>query len=143
MIVKPRRAFMVRWLAALAALGSRMGGASAAATDEPFIARAFEMKRQAVASGDQPYGAVVVRDGTMVGEAPSRVIAKGDFNAHAEREAIADAQRRLGTKSLAGCVLYSSSRPCRQCETAAWAAGIARMIHGESATDAGAPTPPR
>lgn len=103
------------------------------------MVRALEMKRRAVAAGDQPYGAVVVKGERIVGEAPSRVIAKGDWSAHAEREAIRDARRRLETKALDGCVLVSTSRPCAACERAAFEARISRMIHGEALIDAGAP----
>ena len=103
------------------------------------VARAFEMRRLAETQGDQPYGAVVVKDGRVVAEAPSRVVTRGDPTAHAEMEAIREACRRLGTRRLAGCELYSSSRPCPMCEAAAYWAGIDRMIHGADATDGGAP----
>jgi tRNA(Arg) A34 adenosine deaminase TadA len=100
---------------------------------------AASMKRLAESWGDQPYGAVVVADGVVVGEGPSRVVKRRDPTAHAEREAIRDAQRRLGRPSLAGSVLYSTSRPCRLCETAAAEAQVARMIHGPDLIDAGRP----
>lgn len=97
------------------------------------------MRRLALSWGDQPYGAVVVQDGRVVGEGPSRVIQRGDPNAHAEREAIRDARERFGAEVLRGAVLYSTSRPCALCEAAAADAGIARMIHGADLTDAGPP----
>ena len=89
-------------------------------------------------SGDQPYGAVVVKDRSIVGEAPSRVVTAGDPTAHAEMEAIRDAARKLGTRDLAGCDLYGSSPACRMCEAAAYWAGIARLFHGADAAG-GAP----
>jgi guanine deaminase len=104
-----------------------------------FMARAREMRELASASGDQAYGAVVVRNGRIVGQAPSRVVTVRDPTAHAETEAIRDAARRLATRNLAGCVLYSTSRPCAMCETAAYWAGIDGLIHGESLSDAGVP----
>ena len=113
------------------------------ADDPGFMARAFEMRRRAIAAGDQGYGAVVVLDGRIIGQAPSAVISRGDTAAHAEREAIADARRRAGGGSIRGATLYSSSRPCFLCEEAAHAAGIGRMLHGEGLTDAGAPRAPR
>jgi len=103
-----------------------------------FIDAAFRMRDDAVRAGDQAYGAVVVKDGRIVGFGPSRVIQKKDPTAHAEREAIRDAQGKLG-RDLSGAILYSSSRPCSACEQAAAEANIARMIHGRSATDAGVP----
>lgn len=108
-------------------------------TPEAFTRRAFEMKDRAGQAGDQPYGAVVVKAGRIVGEAPSRVITGRDPTAHAEMEAIRDAARRLRSRDLAGCVLYSSSRPCPMCEAAAYWAGIERLVHGAEITDSGPP----
>lgn len=73
---------------------------------------AAAMKRLAESWGDQSYGAVLVLDGQLVGEGPSRVVKNADATAHAEREAIRDAQRRLGRSKIEGSVLYSTSRPC-------------------------------
>jgi tRNA(adenine34) deaminase len=67
------------------------------------------------------------------------VVTGTDPTAHAELEAIRDAARRLRTRDLSACVLVSTSRPCRMCEAAAAWGGIARMVHGEALTDAGAP----
>jgi tRNA(adenine34) deaminase len=100
---------------------------------------AVAMEQLARSWGDQPYGAVLVAAGAVIGEGPSRVVQRGDPSAHAEREAIRDAQRRLGRSSLAGSTLYSTSRPCRLCEIAAAEAEVARMIHGPELQDAGAP----
>lgn len=111
----------------------------AAPTRAAFIARAFAMRERASRDGDQPYGAVVVKDGRIVGEAPSRVVTGRDPTAHAEMEAIRDAARRLGSRDLSGCEIYASTRPCPMCEAAAYWAGIARIHHGPDAADAGAP----
>ena len=100
---------------------------------------AAEMKRRAESWGDQPYGAVLVLDGAIVGEGPSRVVKNNDASAHAEREAIRDAQRRLGAASLRGATLYSTSRPCSLCEAAAAKAKVGRMVFGPALTDAGVP----
>lgn len=100
---------------------------------------AVRMKRLAQSWKDQPYGAVLVLDGAVIGEGPSRVVKNDDVTAHAEREAIRDARRRLGRQGLAGAVLYSTSRPCSLCEAAAVEAGVSRMYFGESLTDAGTP----
>lgn len=107
--------------------------------DRRWYEAAASMKRLAESSGDQAYGAVLVLSGVLVGEGPSRVVRNQDPNAHAEREAIKDAQRRLGRTILAGAVLYSTSRPCSLCEAAAARAGVSRMVFGPSLTDAGAP----
>lgn len=102
--------------------------------------RARELRDAAVRAGDQPYGAVVLRGSEIVGEAPSRVVTANDPDAHAEREALRDALQRLMRADLPGCVLVSTSRPCRLCEAAAARVRIARMVHGDALIDAGQPT---
>ncbi|MBK7591514.1 MAG: hypothetical protein IPI27_09425 [Betaproteobacteria bacterium] len=62
-----------------------------------FAARAEALRQLAIARGDQPYGAVVVKGGRIVGEGVSAVVTDADPTAHAERQAIRDAQRRAGT----------------------------------------------
>jgi tRNA(Arg) A34 adenosine deaminase TadA len=130
--VKRRRFLAVP--AALAALGAK-----AADPQRKWYEAALAMRRLAESWGDQPYGAVVVIDGAIAGEGPSRVVKDRDIDAHAERVAIRDAQRRLGRTSLAGGELYSTSRPCSACEAAAARAGVSRMYYGERMADAGAP----
>jgi tRNA(Arg) A34 adenosine deaminase TadA len=110
-----------------------------AADHGTFVAAAFDMKEKAVRAGDQPYGAVVVRDKQIVGWGPSRVRELGEWTGHAERVAMRDALPRLGRDGLSDCVMYSTSRPCGACERAAAQAKLARMYHGPDATDAGAP----
>lgn len=104
-----------------------------------FMRRAFALRSLAIERGDQPYGAVVVRGGVIVGEGVSAVITDNDPTAHAEMQAIRAAAKRLGTRDLAGCELYGSSRACPMCEAAAYWAGVARLYYGEPVTDAGAP----
>ena len=109
------------------------------AASEKWYQAAASMKRLAESWGDQPYGAVLVLEGELAGEGPSRVVKNQDPTAHAEREAIRDAQRRLGRSSLSGAVLYSTSRPCSLCEAAAADAGVSRMFFGPALTDGGTP----
>lgn len=126
-------------LAALLALFAPRRAAALDARRQSFVEKAFEMKRQAEQAGDQPYGAVVVRGDEIVGFGPSRVVTRNDWTAHAEREAIRDAQARLGRRDLADCVMYSTARLCSNCERAAAEAKLARMYFGADAADAGAP----
>ena len=100
---------------------------------------AEDLKRQAESWGDQGYGAVLVLDGQAIGLGPSRVVIDRDPDAHAERVALRDAQRRTGRTAFPGAVLYSTSRPCALCEAAAAAARVSRMVHGPSLQDAGVP----
>ena len=126
------------WL--LAPLGSL--ALPAQATNTPLrdaMRRAEALRDEAVRAGDQPYGAVLLRGERVVGAAPSRVVTHNDPTAHAEMEAIRDAARSLRSRDLSGCVLVSTSRPCRMCEAAAAWAGISRMVYGEGLTDAGPP----
>lgn len=109
------------------------------ASDATFIQRAFEMRQRAVDLGDQPYGAVVVRNGMIIGQSWSRVLLDGDPTAHAELAAIRDASFRTGNRNLAGAAMYSSSPPCPMCEAAAYWAGVGQLIHGRSITNAGPP----
>lgn len=115
------------------------GAATAASPLQQAMRQAEALRDEAVRGGDQPYGAVVLRGDEVVGAAPSRVVTDTDPTAHAEMQAIRDAARRLLTRDLSGCVLVSTSRPCRMCEAAAGWAGISRMVYGASLTDAGAP----
>ena len=129
---------------AIAVIAAAIAGVSGRARAAPpehreFIAAAFKMKDEAVRLGDQAFGAVVVKEGRIIGFGPSRVVLKRDATAHAEREAIREAQARLGTGDLSGAVLYSSSRACSACENAAAEARMARMFHGTDVADAGPP----
>lgn len=141
-----RRLSLLLPLAALPGAGSAAPAAPAAppasAADGPLQAamrRAEALRDEALRAGDQPYGAVVLQGAQVVGAARSRVVTDTDPTAHAEMEALRDAARRLRSRDLAGCVLVSTSRPCRMCEAAAAWSGIARMVHGPQLTDAGAP----
>lgn len=129
-------------LAAASLVGAR-GSAGAtlrpAHPDRRWYEAAESMRRLAISWGDQPYGAVLVTGAGLVAEGPSRVVKNSDAGAHAEREAIREAQRILGTLDLAGSVLYSTSRPCRLCEEAAAKAHVSRMYFGPNMVDAGAP----
>ncbi len=131
-----RRAILAGLLAS-AAIPAR--AETAAEARRRFMDRAFEMRAEAVRRGDQPFGAVVVKDGRIVGEGISAVITRPDPTAHGEIEAIRDASRRLGTRDLADAELFTTFRPCPMCEAAAAWAGIARVWHGEAIADGGAP----
>jgi tRNA(adenine34) deaminase len=97
------------------------------------------MQRLAESWGDQSYGAVLVLDGRVIGEGPSRVVKLYDPTAHAEREAIRDAQRALQRTTFSGSILYSTSRPCAACQAAAAKAGVSRMYFGTELNDGGVP----
>ena len=98
--------------------------------NEAFMRRAIEISAEALTTpGTQPFGAVVVRDGRIVGEGLNRSVMNHDPTSHGETEAIRDACRNLGTVDLRGCDLYTSCEPCALCVAAMTIAGIAQLYY--------------
>lgn len=105
-------------------------------TKAGFLARAKALRDQAVKEGDQAYGAVVVRDGIIVGEGRNYVVLQNDPTAHAELLAVRDAARRLNKRDLSDCDVYSTATPCPMCQGALYWARI-RRYHNESTPEGG------
>jgi len=105
-----------------------------AATDEDrrFIRRAYEIARSAVSHGNEPFGALLVRDGKILAEFENAVHTKKDVTKHAETGLISDACIRLSRKVFAGSTLYASTEPCTMCCGAIRWAGIERVVYGVS-----------
>jgi tRNA(Arg) A34 adenosine deaminase TadA len=102
-----------------------------------FLLRAISLATENVATGrGGPFAAVIVRDGTIVGEGVNTVTSSHDPTAHGEVNAIRAAAQALGTFSLAGCELYTSCEPCPMCLAAAYWARIDAIYYGASAADA-------
>ncbi|MCJ2083482.1 nucleoside deaminase [Methylobacterium sp. J-090] len=72
----------------------------------------------------RPYGAVIVRDGTVLAQAVNRTAETNDPTDHAEMVAIREASRKLNSAKLDGCVVYASGRPCPMCHAAMRLSGI-------------------
>ena len=102
--------------------------------------RCLELAQKAALAGDTPVGAVIVRGGEVVAEGVERTRAALDPSAHAEVEAIRQACQRLTTLDLRGCSLYSTVEPCVLCGYAIRRAGIAHVVYGVPAGQAGACT---
>jgi guanine deaminase len=83
-----------------------------------------------------PFGAVIVKDGRVVGSGHNRVISSGDPTAHAEVTAIRDAARNLGTHDLSGTVIYVNGLPCPMCMAAIFWARIGKIYFGCTPEDA-------
>ncbi|NQT38096.1 MAG: nucleoside deaminase, partial [Planctomycetes bacterium] len=83
-----------------------------------------------------PFGAVVVKDGQVVGTGWNRVTSDNDPTAHAEIVAIRQACQTLGSFSLAGCTLYSSCEPCPMCLAAIYWARIDALHYAATREDA-------
>ena len=97
-------------------------------TRAAFFARARELRDQAAKEGDQSYGAVVVRGDAIVGEGRNYVVLESDPTAHAELLAVRDAARRLRTRDLSDCDVYSTATPCPMCQGALYWGRIRRIF---------------
>ena len=101
--------------------------------EEQFMARALSLSAQALDTpGTEPFGAVVVQDGRVVGEGFNHSAANFDPTSHGEIEAIRDACKRLQRVELAGCDLYTSCEPCALCVAAMHIVGIRRLFYAAS-----------
>ena len=107
-------------------------------TRAAFLERARALRHESARAGDQPYGAVVVRDGVIVGEGRSLVVRDSDPTAHSELLAVRDAARRLKTRDLSDCDVYSTATPCPMCQAALYW-GRVRRVYTESTPDGTAP----
>jgi tRNA(Arg) A34 adenosine deaminase TadA len=104
---------------------------------EAFMRRAIELAQDGVDANDGgPFGAVVVKDGRIVGEGCNRVTSTNDPTAHAEIVAIRAACRALGSFQLDGCVIYASCEPCPMCLGAIYWARPARIFFACTRSDA-------
>jgi hypothetical protein len=103
-------------------------------TKAAFLAHARALRDQAVREGDQ--AAVVVRDGIIVGEGRNYVVLQTDPTAHAELLAVRDAARRLGSRDLSQCDVYSTATPCPMCQGALYWARV-RRVFTEGGAEAG------
>ncbi len=107
-------------------------------TDIRFMRRALELAARAAAEGEVPVGAVVVRDGEVVGEGWNRPIASHDPTAHAEIEALRAAAQSVGNYRLVETTLYVTLEPCAMCAGAMVHARVARLVYGAADPKGGA-----
>jgi len=102
-----------------------------------FLRRAIALATENARSGSGgPFAAVIVRDGSIVGEGVNTVTSTYDPTAHGEVNAIRAACKALGTFTLAGCELYTSCQPCPMCLAACYWARLDVIYYGASDTDA-------
>ena len=83
-----------------------------------------------------PFGAIIVKDGTIIGSGVNTVTSDNDPTAHAEVNAIREACSRLGSFDLHGCTLYTSCEPCPMCLSAAYWAKVDRSFFAADKVDA-------
>ena len=106
--------------------------------DIDFMRSALELAGQAQEAGGVPVGAVVVKDGTIIGRGYNRPISAADPTAHAEVMALRDAARHLGNYRLSDCTLYVTLEPCVMCVGAIFHARITRLVYGATDPKTGA-----
>jgi tRNA(adenine34) deaminase len=106
--------------------------------DESFMREALQLARRAWDAGEVPVGAVVVRDGEIIGRGFNRPISSSDPTAHAEIIAMRDAALRTGNYRLTGCELFVTLEPCAMCAGAIMHARIRRLVFGTSDPKTGA-----
>ncbi|HEX4985769.1 MAG TPA: tRNA adenosine(34) deaminase TadA [Burkholderiales bacterium] len=107
-------------------------------SDEKFMRMAIALAERAAADGEVPVGAVVVRDGSIVGRGFNAPISRHDPTAHAEIQAMREAAAVLGNYRLAGCSLYVTLEPCAMCAGAMMHARIDRIVYGAADPKTGA-----
>ena len=98
--------------------------------NEDFMRAALELARQAAAYGEVPVGAVLVRDGEIIGRGYNQPISRHDPSAHAEIMALRDAAVKSGNYRLPGTRLYVTLEPCIMCVGAILHARIAQVFFG-------------
>lgn len=104
-----------------------------------FLREAISLSQEKMnANEGGPFGAVIVRDGEIVGRGWNRVTSSNDPTAHAEIEAIRDACRRLSVFALRGCEIYSSCEPCPLCLAAIYWSRLERLYFAATCQDAAA-----
>ena len=107
-------------------------------SDVAFMQMALELAKQAAINGEVPVGALVVKDGIIIGRGSNKPIGLHDPTAHAEIMAMREAASYLGNYRLVDCTLYVTLEPCAMCSGAMQHARIAKLVFGASDPKTGA-----
>jgi guanine deaminase len=105
-------------------------------SEEDFMLAAIDKAREGIATGQSPFGAVIVRDRTVVASTHNTVWRDTDPTAHAEVNCIRRAATALQTIDLRGCQMYSTCEPCPMCLSAIHWSKIDRVVYGATIADA-------
>ena len=108
------------------------------AGDAEFMARALELAQEAANHGEVPVGALLVRNGVIIGQGYNAPISSNDPTAHAEIVALRDASRRYANYRLPGSTLYVTLEPCTMCIGAIIHARVERLVFAAREPRAGA-----
>ncbi len=106
--------------------------------DHAWMAEALLLAKHAAEENEVPIGAVIVRDGEIIGRGWNQNIALNDPSAHAEIMAMRDAGKTIGNYRLTGCSLYVTLEPCPMCAGAMIHARLARIVYGAADPKTGA-----
>lgn len=104
---------------------------------DAFLREAIALSRSALDHGGEPFGAVLVKDGTIILRAENNVFSGHDMTNHAELNLVKLAAQHYDTAFLGGCTLYSSTEPCAMCAGAIYWSGIGRLVFACSETRLG------
>lgn len=107
-------------------------------SDASFLAEAIALAESSVEQGGGPFGALVVKDGKVIGRGSNNVTLRNDPTAHAEVGAIREACQTINDFSLAGATLYASCEPCPMCLSAIYWARLDRVVYAATREDAAA-----
>ncbi|HET9183084.1 MAG TPA: tRNA adenosine(34) deaminase TadA [Candidatus Angelobacter sp.] len=116
----------------------QMGDSTALRDDDGWMRLALDQARLACEAGEVPVGALVIKDGEIIGRGFNRNLADNDPTAHAEIVALRQAAARVGNHRLPGCTLICTIEPCTMCAGAMVHARVARLIYGAADPKAGA-----
>ena len=106
--------------------------------DIDYMQIALSLGRQAAQNGEVPVGAIVVKDGVVIGRGSNAPITLQDPTAHAEIIAMREAAQHIGNYRLVGCTLYVTLEPCAMCSGTIQHARIAKLVYGASDPKTGA-----
>lgn len=103
-----------------------------------FMQHAINLANQAALNGEVPVGAIVVKNGEIIGRGSNAPISSSDPSAHAEMLAIRDAAKTLGNYRLVDCTLYVTLEPCAMCAGVIQHARLSQLVYGASDPKTGA-----
>ena len=107
-------------------------------TDTEYMQIALDLAHQAALNGEVPVGAIIVKNGVIIGRGSNAPIGLHDPTAHAEIIAMRQAAQHLGNYRLINCTLYVTLEPCAMCSGAVQHARIAKLVYGASDPKTGA-----
>lgn len=100
--------------------------------DQDYMRMAIALAEEAASLGEVPVGAIVVKNGEVIGRGRNAPISLNDPTAHAEIQAMREAAKNLGNYRLVDCTLYVTLEPCAMCSGAIQHARISRLVYGAS-----------